>query len=311
MKKILITGSNGLLGQKLIEKLLPENYFVIATSKNKDRSNITHPNYIYEELDITNFDNIKNIFEKYLPGIIINTAATTNVDACELNPYECYMQNTKSVELMTNTLQNLQNNNYTPHFIHLSTDFIFDGTKKMLTEEDVPNPLSIYAKSKLEAEKIIQQSNLSKWAIVRTILVYGVAKNMSRTNIVLWIKQSLEQNKTISIVTDQFRTPTLAEDLADGCILIAQKGATGIFNIAGKDLMSIYEMACRVADFFHLDKSLIRPSLSDDIKQPAKRPPVTGLDISKARKILGYEPHSFEEGLHIVQQQLLKNHNNA
>lgn len=311
MKKFLITGSNGLLGQKLTEKLLQKNYFVIATSKGKDRLNISHAHYIYEELDITNLEHIMQIFKKYLPDVIINTAAMTNVDACELNPYDCYMQNTHSVEMMVNTLQTLQNDSYTPHFIHLSTDFIFDGTKKMLTEEDEPNPLSIYANSKLLAEKIIQQSSLKKWAIARTILVYGLAKNMSRNNIVLFIKQSLEQQKKISIVTDQFRTPTLAEDLADGCILIAEKEATGIFHIGGKDFMSIYEMACRVADFFHLDKNLITPSLSTDIQQPAKRPPVTGLDISKAKNILGYQPHSFEEGLEIIARQLSQSHTNA
>lgn len=304
MKTFLITGSNGLLGQKLVKKLLNKNHKVIATSKGNDRLNIQHQHYTYESLDITNFDNIKNIFEKYKPDVIINTAAMTNVDACELNPYDCYMQNTKSVEGMVSVLSALQDDSYIPHFIHLSTDFIFDGTKKMLTEEDVPNPLSIYANSKLEAEKIIQQSDLKKWAIARTILVYGVAKNMSRTNIVLWIKQSLEQNKEISIVTDQFRTPALAEDLADGCILIAEKNATGIFNIGGKDFMSIYELACRVADFFHLNKNLIKPSLSTDIKQPAKRPPITGLDITKAQKILNYNPHSFEEGLQIIAEQL-------
>lgn len=310
MKKFLITGSNGLLGQKLVKKLLSKNYRVIATSRGSSKIHIQHSNYTYEELDISNFNAIKNVFEKHFPDVIINTAAMTNVDACELHPYDCFIQNTKSVEMMVNVLETLQNNQYTPHFIHLSTDFIFDGTKKMLTEEDVPNPLSIYAKSKLEAERIIQQSSLKKWAIVRTILVYGLSQNMSRTNIVLWVKQSLEQKKKISIVTDQFRTPTLAEDLADGCILIAEKETTGIFNIGGKDYMSIYELACRVADFFGLDKSLIQPSKSTDIQQPAKRPPMTGLDITKAQRILGYQPHSFEEGLKLIHEQLQQNVNN-
>ncbi len=311
MKKFLITGSNGLLGQKLIAILLQKKHAIIATSRGKDRLNIQHPNYYYEEMDIAHFAHTQYVIEKYLPDVIINTAAMTNVDACELNPYECYMQNTKSVEHLTAILSTLQNNNYTPHLIHLSTDFIFDGTKKMLIEEDSPHPLSVYAKSKMEAEKIVQRSLLKKWAIVRTILVYGLAKNMSRTNIILWIKQSLEQNKTISIVTDQYRTPTLAEDLANGCILIAEKDATGIFNISGKDFMSIYDLACKVADFFHLNKNLIQSSKSTDIQQPAKRPPITGLDITKAQKILGYHPHSFEQGLQIIADQLQQTSANA
>ncbi len=307
MKKILITGSNGLLGQKLIQQLLDKNNFlVIASSKGNDRLGFSHQNYLYEKLDITNFIEVKNILSKHLPDIIINTAATTNVDACELDPYACYLNNTKSVEFIKDVLYALQNKDYTPHLIHLSTDFIFDGTKGPLTEEEQPNPLSVYAKSKLEAEELIQNSLLKKWTIVRTVLVYGVAKNLSRSNIVLWVKESLEQKKKINVVTDQYRTPTLAEDLAKGCILIAEKGATGIFNISGKDFMNIYELANRVADFFGLDKLLISASTSEGIKQPAKRPPTTGFIIDKARKILGYEPRSFEEGLEIVKQQLDK-----
>lgn len=312
MKKFLITGSNGLLGQKLVDKLLQKNHRVIACSRGQDRLNIHHPNYIYESVDITQFNDIQRVFETHKPDVIMHTAAMTNVDACELNPYECFRQNTQSVQFITTVLSTLQSNTYIPHLIHLSTDFIFDGTKKMLNEEDIPNPLSVYAHSKLEAEKLIQHAHLKKWTIVRTILVYGLARNMSRTNIVLWIKQSLEQHQTISIVTDQYRTPTLAEDLADGCILIAEKDATGIFHIAGKDYMSIYELACRVADFFHLDQSLIKPSKSEDIQQPAKRPPMTGLDISKAQRVLNYQPHSFEEGLQIIATQLSQQtHHNA
>jgi dTDP-4-dehydrorhamnose reductase len=129
---------------------------------------------------------------------------------------------------------------------------------------------------------------------------------MSRSNIVLWAKSSLENAKKINVVDDQFRTPTLAEDLADGCLLIAEKKATGIFNISGKDFMSVLELVYRVADFWKLDKSLITPSKSSDIKQPAQRPPKTGFIIDKAKKVLGYDPHSFEEGLEVLDSQLKK-----
>ena len=307
MKKFLITGSNGLLGQKLVDKLLSKNNFVIAASRGPDRLNIQHPNYVYESTDMINFDRIQKLFEKYNPDIIIHTAAMTNVDACELQPDECFMHNTQSVEYLTRLLETQQHHTHQPHLIHLSTDFIFDGHKTMLNEEDTPHPLNVYAHSKLKAEKIIQQSHLKKWTIVRTILVYGFAKNSPRSNIVLWVKQSLEQQKPISIVTDQYRTPTLAEDLADGCLLIAEKEATGIFHIAGKEYMSIYELACRVADFFHLDKNLIKPAQSQDIQQPALRPPKTGLSITKAQTILGYQPHTLEEGLQLIAQQLQQN----
>lgn len=303
--KILITGSNGLLGQKLVYKLKQKSGVeLIATARGENRL-VDKAGYTYELLDITNYDNVKNVFTKYKPDVVINTAAMTNVDACETDREGALLMNATSVEHQVKVLESLQDEKYKPHFIHLSTDFIFDGTHGPLTEEEQPNPLSYYAETKLKAEQIVQASKL-KWAMARTVLVYGIVDNMSRSNIVLWVKQNLEQGKTINVVDDQFRTPTLAEDLADGCILIAEKGATGIYNISGKDFMSILELAQKVADYYHLDKKLINPSKSADIKQPAKRPPRTGFIIDKAIKDLGYNPHSFEEGIKLMEEQMAK-----
>jgi dTDP-4-dehydrorhamnose reductase len=137
------------------------------------------------------------------------------------------------------------------------------------------------------------------------VLVYGIAPGLSRTNIILWVKASLEQGKQIQVVDDQFRSPTLAEDLAQGCLLIAEKKATGVFNISGKDFLTPYQMANQTADYFGLDKSLIVKASAATFSQPAKRPPRTGFDISKAENLLGYRPHSFLEGIRIVEGQLM------
>jgi len=305
MQKILITGSNGLLGQKLVYKLKNKtNVLCIATARGENRL-VDKNGYEYAQLDITNYDNVATVFSKYMPDVVINTAAMTNVDACETEKEAAWLLNVTAVEHQVNTLEKLskEHPNYKPHFIHLSTDFIFDGTHGPLDENEKPNPLSYYAESKLAAEKIVQRSSLH-WAMARTVLVYGIVDNMSRSNFVLWVKQNLEQGKTINVVDDQFRTPTLAEDLADGCILIAEKKAQGIYNISGKDFLSILEIAHLVADYYKLDKSLIKPSKSADIKQPAKRPPITGFVIDKAKKDLGYNPHSFVEGIKFLEEQL-------
>jgi dTDP-4-dehydrorhamnose reductase len=303
--KILITGSNGLLGQKLVYKLRNRtDVTCIATARGNNRL-AKQDGYSYDVLDITDSENVNQVFSKYLPDVVINTAAMTNVDACETQKEACYAMNVTAVDNQVKALEILKNKNpnYHPHFIHLSTDFIFDGTHGPLDENETPNPLSYYAESKLAAEKIVQASALD-WAIARTVLVFGIVDNMSRSNIVLWVKSNLEQGKVINVVDDQFRTPTLAEDLADGCILIAQKRAKGIYNISGKDFYSILELANVVADYYKLDKSLIKPSKSADIKQPAKRPPITGFIIDKAKKDLGYNPHSFTEGIKILEEQI-------
>jgi len=305
MKRYLITGSNGLLGQKLIYALLEKNNVeIVAASRGENRLRVTS-GYVYEDLDITDFDQVNKVMKWYKPDCIINTAAMTNVDACETEKELCWKINVNGTENLVTALQQAQQAKplYKPHFIHLSTDFIFDGLNGPYKETDEPNPLSYYAKSKLESEKIVIKCNL-KWAIARTIIVYGIVENMSRSNIVLWAKDALEKGQNIKVVDDQFRCPTLAEDLADGCIKIAEKGATGIYHLSGKDFMSVLELVYKVADHFKLDKNLITPIKSDSLNQAAKRPPITGFVIDKAVNDLGYNPHSFEEGLEIVERQL-------
>ncbi len=296
--KILITGSNGLLGQKLVYKLRDQTGVSLVATARGDNRLLQKEGYVYDEMDITNEKQVHEILTKHKPDAVIHTAAMTNVDACETDKDGAVAMNTSAVKYIVETLEGLQRNNsdYKPQFI-------FDGTHGPLDENEKPNPLSFYAETKLDAEKIVQSSKLH-WAIARTVLVYGIVDNMSRSNIVLWAKQNLEQGKKINVVDDQFRTPTLAEDLADGCILLAKKKAQGIYNISGKDFLSILQLVHLVADYYHLDKSLINPSKSADIKQPAKRPPITGFIIDKAIKDLGYNPHSFVEGIKLMDEQV-------
>jgi dTDP-4-dehydrorhamnose reductase len=170
-------------------------------------------------------------------------------------------------------------------------------------ENEPAKPVNYYGESKLAAEELVKKSS-TPWAILRTVLVYGITRDMSRSNIVLWVKSSLEQGKKINVVNDQFRTPTLAEDLAVGCYLAATKNAEGIYNISGKDFLSPYEIAIHTARFFELDETLINKADSTTFKQPAKRPLITGFNIEKARKELGYEPHSFIQGIGVIAKQL-------
>lgn len=296
--RILITGSNGLLGQKIVKLLSgKEGVELLATSKGENRIS-DKSGYNYQNLDITKAEEIHNIFSEFKPTILINTAAMTNVDACEDDKENCWDLNVNAVKYMIAASEK-----HNTHFIHLSTDFVFDGENGPYKEEDQPNPISYYGLSKYEAEKLLQQSNI-KWSIARTIIVYGIAEKMSRSNIVLWAKEALEKGNPLTIVEDQFRSPTLAEDLAMACWLIAEKEATGIFHISGKDVMSILDLVKRVADFYNYDKSIISPILSSSLNQAAKRPPKTGFILDKAINELGYSPCSFEEGVAILEHQL-------
>ena len=291
--KILVTGSNGLLGQKLTELLESDQSVELITTAARPAA-LPISRGKFSLLDITDAAAVDRLVDEVKPEVIINTAAMTQVDHCETQREACWKANVTAVEYLVKAAK--RNN---AHLIHVSTDFIFDGTKELLDESAVPNPVNFYGNSKLAGEKVILESDIS-WSILRTVLVFGVTKDMSRSNIILWVKKSLEQGKTIQVVNDQWRTPTLAEDLAMGCYLAAKKKARGIFNISGKDYLSVYDIAIRTAEFFRLDKSLIKETDSTKFTQPARRPPRTGFVIDKARKELGYEPRSFEEGLRVV-----------
>jgi dTDP-4-dehydrorhamnose reductase len=297
-KKILITGSNGLLGQKLV-LLLAQNTDIqlVATSRGLNRIDFTE-GYDYQEMDITNAEQVAEVIEKVRPDAIIHTAAMTNVDQCEGEKDLCWAMNVKALEYLVEACEK-----HDIFLCHLSTDFVFDGESGPYSEEDKPNPISYYGWSKYAAEEVVKRSKCT-WSIIRTVLVYGITNDMSRSNIILWVKKSLEAQKPIKVVTDQFRTPTLAEDLAMGCWLAVDKRAEGIFHISGKDFLTPYEMAIKTADFFNLDKSLISQVDAKNFTQPAKRPPRTGFLLDKAVAVLGYNPVSFEEGIQVLVGQI-------
>jgi dTDP-4-dehydrorhamnose reductase len=300
MKTILTTGSNGLLGQKITEKILAEGRVkLIATSKGINRYPIVD-GYEYVEMDILNPEQVGQVVEKYKPDAIIHTAAMTNVDTCEANKELCHQLNVDAVQTLLSICEekNIQ-------LVHLSTDFVFDGADGPYKEEDAVNPVSYYGESKVLAEDLLKHSKV-RWAIIRTILVYGISNDMSRSNIVLWAKGALEKASPINVVNDQWRMPTLAEDLAEACILAVEKNAEGIYHISGKDYMSIADLVRKVADYWSLDKSFLNEISSASLNQTAKRPVKTGFILDKAIKDLGYNPHSFEEGLRILEQQMAK-----
>ncbi len=295
--KILVTGANGLLGQKLSALVVKDgNVNTVLTA----RTRLAFPavGAEFRALDITKKEQVLDVLNEVKPDVVINTAAMTLVDQCETQQDLCWLCNVTAVENLIEGCKQSRS-----HLIQVSTDFIFDGTHGPLSEEEKPNPVNFYGKSKAAAERLLQDSDIT-WTIARTVLVYGITHDMSRTNIVLWAKENLEQGKTIRVVNDQFRTPTLAEDLAMGCFLAATKRAKGIFHISGKDFLTPYDIAIATAEYFKLNKNLIVAMDSNQFTQTAQRPLRTGFIIDKAKRELGYQPHSFAEGLDIMAKQM-------
>ena len=292
-----------MLGQKLVG-LLTQQFGVnlIATARGDNR--LPHDyGYTYRPMDITDRQQVMDVIGETRPDVVIHTAAMTDVDKCEVQKDDCWAQNVQAVESVVDACRSVG-----AFLLHVSTDFIFDGTAGPYDETAEGNPISFYGWSKYAAEKVVMNADRVdvplQWAIARTVLVYGIAHDMSRSNIILWVKKSLEDGKNIKVVTDQWRSPTLAEDLAMGCYLIADQKAGGIFNISGKEVLTPYDMAIKTADYFGLDKSLIAQADASTFTQVARRPPRTGFVLDKARTVLGYDPHTFEEGISVLAGQL-------
>ncbi|MFM7681382.1 MAG: SDR family oxidoreductase [Bacteroidota bacterium] len=240
-------------------------------------------------------EEIAQVFHSFLPTHVIHTAAMTNVDACELNPDDCYETNVLATKKLFNEAKKIE-----AHFQLLSTDFIFDGNKGNYKEDDEPNPLSVYAKSKVVAEQFLITSSYSNFSIARTIIVYGIGNNLSRTNIVCWAKEALSKGQEMKIIDDQFRAPTWADDLAWACIRICELNNKGVYHISGPETMSIFEVVERVARHFGLSTETLVRTDSSTLNQPAKRPPKTGFNLTKARNELGYNPKTLEETLDLI-----------
>lgn len=286
--KVLITGSNGLLGQKLIKFCMNQGLSFKGVSIGPNRN----PECLekdYQSLDLTNYTEVDYFFRENEFTHIIHTAAMTNVDACELNPDLCFEINHKASTYLFDIAQSKN-----IHFTFLSTDFVFDGKKGDYSEGDVPNPLSAYGRSKWMAEQNIILSPYSNWAISRTIIVYGKGHAINKSNIFSWLINELSQGNQVSLITDHFRAPTWAEDLAEACLAIVQKNKKGIYHLSGPETLSIYEIGLRVAKYLGVSEDLIIPINSNTLNQPAVRPPLTGFNLTKAKEELDYNPHPIE-----------------
>ncbi|MDF2853851.1 SDR family oxidoreductase [Sphingobacterium multivorum] len=298
MKKILVTGSNGFLGQKVVDLLAKnDQYDVVAISKGPNR-NPNQVNYTFYQVDLSDREKLTDFLAAQTFDAIVHTAAMTSVEACEADQAACQSLNVDLVAYLASYCTTHQT-----QLVHLSTDFVFDGKKNTPYDEtDLPNPQSEYGKSKYASEQVLAQSGCH-YAILRTILVYGINADPNRSNLVLWAKSKLSQNEPIKVVNDQWRMPTFVDDLAYACQLAIDREAQGIFHISGAELMSINEAVYKIADFWQLDKGLISEISAASIGQAENRPRQTGFDLTRSNAELGYVPTSFTDALAIIDHQ--------
>jgi len=284
-----------MLGQRVLLQLGRDPSVELLACAVEDKFYDDSVNYC--SMDLTKRDDVKKIVYDFFPDFIVNTAAFTNVDLSEKERELAWKINVKGVEYLAETARVLDS-----YLIHISSDYVFDGTQGPYDERAIPNPLGYYARTKLASENALRISG-ADYTVLRTNVLFGPAK-YGRPDFVKWVINSLQQGKEIKIVTDQYGNPTYLDDLVQGIIKIIRYKKPGIFNIGGRDIVSRYDFTLMIADFFKLDASLVKKILTEDLHQPAKRPLKSGLITLKAETQLGYKPHTLVEALGLMKREL-------
>lgn len=294
--KILLTGANGMVGSNLSKELSKSGHSTMVTGRNHCRlpAEILHENFVYQSMDIRNKDEVLKTVSSFLPDVIVHAAAMTQVDDCEQNKMLSYSTNVDATDHLI-----LAATEVNARLCYISTDFVFSGEDGPYSESDTPNPVNYYGMTKELAEQHIMESNLT-WTIIRTILLYGKADQLNRTNFIYWVKNNIEAGKHINVVADQIRTPTYIPDLTNAVLSSLHKGSQGIYHVSGKDVLSPYQMALAVANKLGIDDAFIHPVDADSFSQAGKRPLKTGFNIEKAIRELKYSPHTFKESLDLI-----------
>ena len=295
-KKILLTGANGLLGQKTAEVFAKETDHELLLADLAGRAEEPRK-YSYISLDITNKEKVKSVVKDYKPDIIINAAAYTNVDGCETERELSWKVNVDAVKHLI-----IASRYNASKIIHISTDYIFDGVKGGYDEDSTPNPLSFYGKSKLASENALFASGVSS-AVIRTMIVYGNGKNV-RKNFALWLIDKLGNNQPVKIVDDQFGMPTMVDDLGLALVRIVDRERTGIYNVCGSEYLSRYEFALKLADVFEYDSGMIEPIKTAELQQAAARPMNSSFLLLKAETELGLKTLNVTDGIYMLKSQL-------
>lgn len=297
MKRILICGSNGLLGQRLALMLGSQTEYEVLNTSHHRSFVFDHQLFDYTQLDITRKSDVKSLISSFQPDVILNAAAATNVDWCETHREEAWKVNVNGVENLVEAARKVG-----AKLVHVSTDYVFDGKSDHYGEDDKPDPINYYGKSKLAGENAIRISEIP-WAIVRTIVVYGHGMNVRR-NFALWVIDSLKGGKPIKCVDDQIGNPTYVNDLAFGMIKIFELDRAGIYHICGCERISRYNFALKIAETFGYDPSMIQRSKSSDLYQAAPRPLSTTFVTLKAETELGLKAMDVNQGLSLLKREL-------
>jgi dTDP-4-dehydrorhamnose reductase len=286
IKKILVTGSAGLIGTQIVKDLL-DNHKQVYSCYNKTKPKLG----IITHLDLTKKDDIVNTMNRIKPDVVIHLGAMTDVELCETETELAKKINTDATEILA-----LESEKYNTFFVYMSTDYVFDGKVGMKKENDKTNPINFYGKSKLDGERVFKKITTPN-VIVRTSTPFGL--HSKKISFPIWVKKNLELEKEISVVINQYTSPSYVPNISKMIIEIMERKITGIIHLAGDIKISRYDFAIKIAEILNIDKKFLKPIKIEQMNWKAQRPKDSSLDVSKAKKLLKNKPETIEKSLQL------------
>ena len=290
IKKILVTGSAGLIGTQIVKDLL-DNHKQVYSCYNKTKPELG----IITHLDLTKKDDIVNTMNRIKPDVVIHLGAMTDVELCETETELAKKINTDATEILA-----LESEKYNTFFVYMSTDYVFDGKVGMKKENDKTNPINFYGKSKLDGERVFKKITTPN-VIVRTSTPFGI--HSKKISFPIWVKKNLELEKEISVVVNQYTSPSYVPNISKMIIEIMERKITGIIHLAGATKISRYDFAVQISKIINVNKQFLKLTKMDQMDWKAQRPADSSLSVSKANKILKNKPEKIEDSLKLLFNQ--------
>jgi len=288
--KILVTGSAGLIGTQIVKDLL-DNHKQVYACYNKTKPELG----IITHLDLTKKDDIVNTMNRIKPDVVIHLGAMTDVELCETETELAKKINTDATEILA-----LESEKYNTFFVYMSTDYVFDGKVGMKKENDKTNPINFYGKSKLDGERVFKKITTPN-VIVRTSTPFGL--HSKKISFPIWVKKNLELEKEISVVVNQYTSPSYVPNISKMIIEIMERKITGIIHLAGATKISRYDFAVQISKIINVNKQFLKLTKMDQMDWKAQRPADSSLSVSKANKILKSKPEKIEDSLKLLFNQ--------
>lgn len=287
----MIIGQSGLVGSRLASRAAGQfevhGTYVSHELKGKN----------VHRLDTTDREAVLRLVERVKPDLVVDTHSLNNVDYCEVHHEEAWTNNVDGARNVAEACKK-----FSCQYEFLSTEYVFDGRKLRYTEKDKPHPLSYFAMTKVIVEEMLDALDLN-YAVARTAVVYGVG-GLNKLSFALWLIAKLRAGERVQIVNDQKSNPTLADNLSEQLIALYEKGAKGVFHVAGSDCMSRFDFSIEIAREFGLDSSLISPVTTPQLHQIAPRPPTVNLSTAKVERVTGIPSLGVRDGLRLLNAQL-------